>query len=252
MTVDSDAELLVERSGSMATVTLHRPDALNAITPTMLVALGDELERLGADGDVTAVVLTGAGRAFCAGVDLKALGDRDLDGGSVGDVLDLPARRVTALLSSMPAITVAKVNGFCFTGALELVLACDLAVVANEAKFGDTHAKFGLRPTWGMSARLPRAVGMRAARELSYTARTFTGAEAKELGLATRAVPLGDLDHEVDDLVASILANSRGSLLAYKDLYARGADQSLGDALVYEASTEYSIDDTADRLDGFR
>lgn len=250
MTVD--AEVLVERSGAIATITLHRPDALNAITPTMLVSLGDELDALAERGDVTVVVLTGAGRAFCAGVDLKALGDRSLDGGSVGDLLDVPARRVTDLLSTMPAITVAKVNGFCFTGALELVLACDLAIAADGAKFGDTHAKFGLRPTWGMSARLPRAVGMRAARELSYTARTFTGAEAKDLGLVVRSVPLDDLDAEVDELVASVLANSRGSLLAYKELYREGADLPLAAALAHEATTQFVIDDTAERLDGFR
>ena len=207
---------------------------------------------MAAEDDITVVVLTGTGRAFCAGVDLKALGDRELVGGSVGDLLDVPARRVAALLSTMPAITIAKVNGFCFTGALELVLACDLAVAANEAKFGDTHAKFGLRPTWGMSARLPRAVGMRAARELSYTARTFTGVEAEELGLVVRAVPRDELDKEVDELVATILANSRGSLLAYKDLYCNGAERALDDALGYEAETQFAIDDTTDRLEGFR
>ena len=248
----ADAELLVTRSGTTATITFHRPDALNAITPTMLVSLGDELERLADDGEVTVVVLTGSGRAFCAGVDLKALGDRELVGGSVGDLLDVPARRVTDLLSTMPAITVAKVNGFCFTGALELVLACDLAVAANEAKFGDTHAKFGLRPTWGMSARLPDAVGIARARELSYTARTFTGVEAQELGLVVRSVPRSELDTAVDELVASIAANSRGSLLAYKDLYRNGTERTLADALAYEADTQFSIDDTGDRLDGFR
>ncbi len=248
----ADTEVLVERSGSAATITLHRPDALNAITPTMLVSLGDELELLAGDDAVTVVVLTGAGRAFCAGVDLKALGDRELVGGSVGDLLDVPARRVTDLLASMSAITVAKVNGFCFTGALEMVLACDLAVAANEAKFGDTHTKFGLRPTWGMSARLPRAVGIARARELSYTARTFTGVEAQELGLVVRSVPRSELDTAVDELVASIAANSRGSLLAYKDLYRNGTERTLADALAYEADTQFLIDDTGDRLDGFR
>ena len=103
-----------------------------------------------------------------------------------------------------------------------------------------------------MSARLPRAVGMQAARELSYTARTFTGTDAKELGLVARAAPLAELDNEVDDLVASILANSRGSLLAYKRLYRDGAELPLADALDFEASTRFTIDDTADRLDGFR
>jgi len=95
--VTTGAEVLVARSGRVATITLHRPDALNALTPTMLSALGDELEQLSSDESITVVVLTGSGRAFCAGVDLKALGDRELVGGSVGDLLDVPARRVTAL-----------------------------------------------------------------------------------------------------------------------------------------------------------
>ncbi len=177
---------MFDRDRTVATITLNRPDALNAITPAMLHRLGDLLTELADDADVDVVVLTGAGRAFSAGVDLKALGDRELVDGKVGDILDLPARRVTELLSSMPAITVAKVNGFCFTGALELALACDVIIAAEEAKFGDTHAKFGLRPTWGMSQRLPRLIGLAAARELSLTARTFDAAEARSLGMVAQ------------------------------------------------------------------
>jgi enoyl-CoA hydratase len=249
---DTDSEVLVTHHGALATVTLNRPEALNAITPTMLVTLGDELDALATDPNLEVVVLTGSGRAFSAGVDLKALGDRDLTDGTVGDILDLPARRVTGLLSTMPAITVAKVNGFCFTGALELALACDLVVAAEEAKFGDTHAKFGLRPTWGMSQRLPRLVGIAAARELSYTARNFTGAEAFQLGMVARAAPLEDLDAEVVALTDALLANSPGSLRAYKDLYREAMERPLSDGLTYEASTEYPIADTAERLAGFR
>jgi enoyl-CoA hydratase len=249
---DTDSEVLVTHHGALATVTLNRPEALNAITPTMLVTLGDELDALATDPNLEVVVLTGSGRAFSAGVDLKALGDRDLTDGTVGDILDLPARRVTGLLSTMPAITVAKVNGFCFTGALELALACDLVVAAEEAKFGDTHAKFGLRPTWGMSQRLPRLVGIAAARELSYSARNFTGAEAFQLGMVARAAPLEDLDAEVVALTDALLANSPGSLRAYKDLYREAMERPLSDGLTYEASTEYPIADTAERLAGFR
>lgn len=252
MTESQTSEILLTHDGAVATITLHRPDALNAITPTMLVALGDTLETLGADDTVSVVVLTGAGRAFSAGVDLKALGDRQLVDGKVGDILDLPARRVTTLLSTIPVVTVAKVNGFCFTGALELALACDLIIAAEDAKFGDTHAKFGLRPTWGMSQRLPRLVGLAAARELSLTARTFTGTEAKALGMIARAVPSGRLDEATDELVTSISANSPGSLRAYKDLYVRASNLPLDDALAYEADTEYPIDDTDQRLAGFR
>jgi enoyl-CoA hydratase len=252
MTDATNDDILLSRDGAVATITLNRPDALNAITPTMLQRLGDHLAELADDAETHVVILTGAGRAFSAGVDLKALGDRDITDGKVGDILDLPARRVTGLLSTMPAITVAKVNGFCFTGALELALACDLVVAAEEAKFGDTHAKFGLRPTWGMSQRLPRLVGIAAARELSYTARNFTGAEAFQLGMVARAAPLEDLDAEVVALTDALLANSPGSLRAYKDLYREAMERPLGDGLTYEASTEYPIADTAERLAGFR
>lgn len=247
----SEQAVVVDVAAPVATVTLSRPDALNAITAGMLDELAAALRRLAEDDAVAVVVLTGAGRAFSAGVDLKALGDRRLDGGKVGDVLDVPARAVTELLATMPAVVIAKVNGYCFTGALELVLACDIAVAADEAVFGDTHAKWGLRPTWGMSQRLPRAVGAVRARELSYTARTFTGTEAAAWGLVARSCPLDRLDDEVAGLAARVAANSRGSLLAYKDLY-RAADRALADGLAYEAATDYPIADTEERVAGFR
>lgn len=247
----SDEVHCLVRDG-VATVTLHRPEVLNAITPAMLNALVTTLEALASDEAVRVVVLTGAGRAFSAGVDLKALAGRSLEGGSVGDVLDVPARRAIELLTTMPKIVVAKVNGHCFTGALELVLACDLVVVAAEAKLADTHAKFGLRPTWGMSQRLPRLVGVARACELSYTARTFTGAEAAAWGLALRAVPAAELDTAIDELVAMLLANSAGALAAAKDLARAALEHTLADGLRYEADAVYPIDDTEARVAGFR
>src|SRR5215218_11217401 len=120
----AETSVLASRSGPVVTITLNRPEALNALTDEMLARLGDAVEEAGS-GDAAVVVLTGAGRAFSAGVDLKALGQRSLAGGKVGDVLDVPARRVTELLTTIPKVVIAKVNGFCFTGALELVLACD-------------------------------------------------------------------------------------------------------------------------------
>ncbi len=244
--------IAIDRTDSVATITLSRPEALNAITPQMLEELTDAFRRLGPDHGVKVIVLTGAGRAFSAGVDLKALGGRSLDGGKVGDLLDIPARRVIELISSVAAIVVAKVNGACFTGALELVLACDLVVAAEEALFGDTHAKFGLRPTWGMNQRLPHVVGPTRARELSYTARTFTGVEAATWGLATLSAPADRLDEVTAKLVARVVANSHGSLLAYKDLYRHGEGSSTADGLTYEATTQYPIDDTEGRIADFR
>jgi enoyl-CoA hydratase/carnithine racemase len=148
-------------------------------------------------------------------------------------------------------VVIGRINGFCFTGALELALACDLVVAADEAKLGDTHAKWGLRPTWGMSQRLIRAVGIARARDLSYTARTFTGAEAAAWGLAVRSVPLAELDDAVAELADQVVANSAGSVAAYKDLYRQALDVGLSDGLEYEASTSYAITDAAERVASF-
>lgn len=249
--MSDSSSVVVSRTGGVATIMLNRPDALNAITDEMLRSLAEALEDEAA-GDAGAIVLTGAGRAFSAGVDLKALGERELIDGKVGDVLDLPARAVIHLLTTIPKVVIAKVNGFCFTGALELVLACDLAVASESAKFGDTHAKFGLRPTWGMSQRLVAAVGIQRARELSYTARTFTGRDAAEWGLVVSAVPSESLDATVEDLAAAIARNSAGSLAAYKDLYRVALERGLDDGLSYEAATEFPIPDTEDRVASFR
>jgi enoyl-CoA hydratase len=248
--IDNQVELRIAQG--IATVLLSRPEVLNAITRSMLEQLIVALDRVSEDESVKVVVLTGAGRAFSAGVDLKALGDRTLEGGAVGDYLDGPARQVIDRLTTIPKVVIARVNGFCFTGALELVLACDLVLVANEARLGDTHAKWGLRPTWGMSQRLARTVGIARARELSYTGRTFTGVEAAEWGLAARAVPLDQLDGAVDGLAQQLLANSPGSLAAYKDLYRQTLDSGQAEGLAYEATARFVIADTAERLATFR
>ncbi len=240
-------EIELTIAGGVATIMFDRPDALNAITPTMLAELNEAASSCAEDNHVRIVVLTGRGRAFSAGVDLKALGERELVNGKVGDILDVPARQLTTTLSTMPKPVVAAVNGFCFTGALEIALACDLILVADEAKIGDTHAKFGLRPTWGMTARLPAAVGIARARELSYTARTIDGQEAAALGLAVRSAPRETFDDALQTLLSEMLANSSESFAAYKDLY-----QEVLPALEHERTRDYPISDTDDRLAGFR
>jgi len=152
-------------------------------------------------------------------------------------------------MTTAPQPVIAKVNGACFTGALEIALACDLMVVAEGAKLGDTHARWGLRPTWGMSARLPAAVGPVRARELSLTGRTFTGAEAYQLGMAVACPPLAELDGVVAELCRQILENSADSLAAYKRLY---DTPMLRQGLAREASFDFEIGDTESRLATFR
>ena len=248
----TEPPVLVDIDGSIATITLNRPSALNAITVEMFDDLGDALTSLHGRQDIAVVVLTGAGRAFSAGVDLKALGGRTLVGGAVGDLLDLPGRRVIELIESLDAIVIAKVNGFCFTGALELALACDLIVTADEAILGDTHTNWGLRPSWGMSQRLPALAGPATARLLSYRAATFTGAQAREYGIAALSSPRADLDATVQVLANDIAANSHGALMAYKDLYRAAERLSLPEGLNYESTHDYPIDDTEARIAQFR
>ncbi|MDF1721057.1 MAG: enoyl-CoA hydratase-related protein [Minwuia sp.] len=242
--------IISEVADGVATVTLNRPDALNALTIDLLTEAGDALGDLSARDDVSVVILTGAGRAFSAGVDLKALqaAGQDVSAGDVGDALNSAARRVQQLLSGMPQATIAKVNGFCFTGGLEIMLACDIIIAADEARFGDTHAMIGLRPTWGMTQRLARRVGMMRAKELSFTARTISGTEAASYGMVLESLPRADLDAHVASLAASIATNSSGSIAAYKDLYGRSENAGLDDGLIYEAETKYSISDVEERM----
>jgi enoyl-CoA hydratase/carnithine racemase len=238
----------------VATITLNRPDAMNAITVTMLKEAREAVKASGKNEEVDAIVITGSGRAFSAGLDLKELNARKSESGESGDVGDLvngPAKKLIKSIKKSSKPVIAQVNGFCFTGALELVLACDLIWMAEEAKLGDTHAKWGLRPTWGMTGRLPASIGVRKAKELAFTADTFTGKQAAEWGLANRAVPLADLEASVKELTDKIVENSAGSIAAYKYLYNKGGVQTEADALDLESKTDFDIEDTAERLAAF-
>ena len=248
----ADSPVLTQIADGVMIITLNRPEKMNAITRAMLDELAAAFRKAVKDDSVGAVVLTGAGRAFSAGVDLTELGGRKLENGGVGGSLDEPARKVISAIIKLPKPVIARINGHCYTGALEIALACDLIVCAEEAKLGDTHTKWGLRPSWGMSARLPSAVGRRRAKELSFTARPFTGTEAAQWGLANRVAPLAELDAAVKDYSDAILANSREAIAAYKALYNKGGHRSEKKAIQYEEETGFDISDTNERLAQFQ
>jgi enoyl-CoA hydratase/carnithine racemase len=236
----------------VAEVMLNRPDALNAFTPDLLKALIAALKEAEASAQV--IVLSGAGRAFSAGVDLKMLQKATFKNGKVDNVFDnVSVMAVDAIrLCAVPVI--AKVHGFCFTGALEMALHADFILTTADTKYGDTHAKWGLRPSWGMSQNLARAVGVRRARELSYTAATFTGADAERWGLAAAAFDdLETLNAETARRAKSIAEASPGAIAAYKDLYRLAEENpALEEALSEEQRRDYpQITDTMDRLKGF-
>jgi enoyl-CoA hydratase len=244
--------VIYQKEQEIGRIIFNRPQAMNAISPTMLKELKEAVMEAAADKDVKIIVLTGSGKAFCAGVDLKSLGDAKLVRGKVGDILDIPARALVDAIRSVPKPVIALVNGFCFTGALEIMLACDLVIAAEEAKIGDTHAKWGLRPTWGMSARLPRRVGFLKAKELSFTADAIPGKEAERIGLVNLAVPLEKLEEALQTMVKKITANSPQSIMAYKQLYNNNENMTLDKSLELEFGSEFDITDTEERLGGFK
>ena len=244
--------LIYKKEGGIAKITINRPEVMNAISPALLSELKTALQEAEKDDEVGAVVLTGEGRAFSAGVDLKSLGDCKLDGGRVGPILDEPAREVIDTIQAIPKVVIAMVNGYCFTGALEIVLGCDLIIASEAAKFGDTHTRWGLRPSWGMSQRLPWLIGVLKAKELSFTADVITAQEAARIGLVNMVVPADKLEETVQELAKKIMANSLEAIAACKYLYNRSLRDRLEKGLELEAKSEFVIRDTEDRLSQFR
>jgi enoyl-CoA hydratase/carnithine racemase len=247
--------LLVNLENNILTITLNRPEALNAYRPEMLVEIREIITQTEDDPNVAVIVIEGAGKAFSAGVDLKVLQGFDPDSGKIGDLFDKPAALAWDAFRKSRCPIIAKVHGACFTGALEMALHCDFIFTTLDTKFGDTHAKFGLRPTWGMSQTLSQAVGVRKAKDMSFSARTVLGDEAVRLGIANEAVEDKDaLDALVDKRAGQIASNSQASVSAFKDLYnVAQSGLSMDDALKEEFSREYpDIKDTNDRLAGFK
>ena len=222
---------LVEREDheGLAVLTLNRPEVLNALSPALFVELRAHVDALGgATEEIGCVILAGRGRSFSAGNDLKAIQAGETAPGQhfQADTLDA--------IENLPQPVIAAVHGHCYTGSLELALACDLMVVAEDARFADTHGKWGMSPTWGMSQRLPRRIGLTAAKDMMFSGRIVSGAEAVRLGLALRAVPAPALMAAAEELARSFLENSWFTLRADKMLVNRGMDYTLREGLRFE------------------
>jgi enoyl-CoA hydratase/carnithine racemase len=187
-----------------------------------------------ATSDARILILFGEGKAFSAGVDLKASTSADYTR-EVARRFSEQARALALRFETMPQATIAQVHGYCFTGALELALGCDLIVAAEDAVFCDTHGKLGLRPGWGLSQRLPRRIGGQRAREMSFTARRVGAEEAVRIGLALEAVPRGALEARVRELALQISEMHPDSIAAYKALY-RAAETGLDEGLAFETA----------------
>ena len=206
-----DLVLREDRDG-WTMLTLNRPDKLNALTVAMFAELRGHVERLKDDDAIACVVLRGAGRCFSAGHDLAdiATGEQVPSRGWHSETL--------RMMEKLPKPVIAAVHGHCYTGALEVALACDFIFAADDARFGDTHAKWALTPVWGMSQRLPRRVGIATAKRLMFTADMIGADEAVRIGLAEYTVPRDRFEEEIAAVAGRIVANSAFSHAANKRL----------------------------------
>ena len=219
--------LLVERhDDGWAVVTLNRPAKLNTLSIALRRELAQAVAALDADPAVQVLILTGAGRAFTAGLDLDEWSQAPAAGAWEHDAV--------AAIRRFRGPVIGAINGLAITGGVEMALACDLLVASTEARFADTHVKVGLLPGWGGSVRLQQRVGPHRAKELALTGRFLGADEALAWGLVNRVVPPDELLPEAKALAREMLANDRNGLVAYKQLLDGEAGLPFAQALDFE------------------
>ena len=203
--------VLYEVSERIATITLNRPESRNALSSEVLRELPAAMQRAEDDAEVDVVVLTGADPAFCAGLDLKELGSSGANLGVVGGRRPFPP---------MTKPLIGAVNGVAITGGFELALNCDFLVASEHAKFGDTHTRVGVMPGWGLTVLLPQAIGVRRAREMSWTGNFMGADEALHFGLVNHVVSHDDLLPFTHRLALDIVGNDQPGVRQMKATYA--------------------------------
>ncbi len=227
-------------------LTLNRPDKLNALTVGVFKELRAHIAALKKDSSVRCVILRGAGKCFSAGHDLADIAPGE----------EVPSRgwhsETLRMMEKLPIPVIAAVHGHCYTGALEVALACDFIIAADNARFGDTHAKWALTPIWGMSQRLPRRVGVATAKRLMFTADMFDAAEALRIGLAESVVPLAEFDAHIEGLATRIAANSGFSHAANKRLLDVSDGLAMDAGLIWEVMENEGVGpDMQERIGAF-
>lgn len=214
--------ILVSRDGDVATVTMNRPKARNALSQELRRALWKSIAELEADDTVAAIVLTGADPAFCAGLDLKELASTA--GAALGETG--AAGETSAQRGPVPPLTkplIGAINGVAITGGFEVALACDFLIASEKAAFADTHARMGIMPGWGLTVLLPEAVGFRRAKELSTTGNFLDAQTALDWGLVNHVVPHDECVPFAQKLAADIASNDAVAVRQMLATYAQGA-----------------------------
>ncbi|HEY0520580.1 MAG TPA: enoyl-CoA hydratase [Ilumatobacteraceae bacterium] len=243
----TDALVVRVDVGAVAVLTLNRPSSRNALNRGLIRSLYAALKEADADPDVLAVVLTGADPAFCAGVDLK---EAARDGMKYFD--EFKTQSCIAAVAEMTTPIIGAINGATFTGGLEMALGCDFLIASERAVFADTHARVGILPGGGMTARLPQVVGKAMARRLSMTGEVVDAARAERIGLVTEVVPHDRLVDRAVELASAIAEVPGPIMLGLKEIYARGTAAVIGPALAAEddiaGSQEHDLAGLGDRF----
>lgn len=225
--------VLLEIEDGIATVTLNRPEAMNALSKALRHRLFEVMTAVDADDGVRAVILTGAGeRAFTAGLDLKELGSQPggLGAANAKGADENPVKAIE--LCRKPVI--GAINGVAITGGFEVALACDVLVASTNARFADTHARVGIYPGWGLSQKLSRMIGISRAKELSFTGNFLDAETAQAWGLVNHVVAPGDLLPLARKLAADMATIDPAFLADYKKLIDEGYAATFGDGLAME------------------
>ena len=242
------SDILAADHGAVRVITLNRPQARNALGPALMRALYDALQAADTDTEVRAVVLTGTDPAFCAGVDLKAAA-RD----GMGYFEEFRTRSPIAAVREMRTPVIGAVNGATFTGGLEIALGCDFLIASERAVFADTHARVGILPGGGMTARLPQVVGLAMARRMSMTGEVIDAVRAERIGLVTEVVAHDRLLARALELAGQVADVPGPTMLGLKEIYTEGAAAVIDPALAAEQRISYAQQRDFDGLgDRFR
>jgi enoyl-CoA hydratase len=241
--------LTVTVTDRIATVTVNRPDKLNALNDATIVELGLAIEEASARDDVGGVILTGAGRAFVAGADIA---DLAVQSPAQARARSLRGQTIFRRFEACPKPVVAAVNGFALGGGCELAMACHVRVASEAAKFGQPEVKLGTMPGYGGTLRLPRLVGRGRALQLLLTGEIIDAAEALRIGLVNRVVPAGELLSAARAMVEQMLANAPLAMALCLESVDRGLDMPLADGQALEAGLFGLLAATADMSEGVR